>query len=225
MVAPALLLTLMMAVAAKPDAEAYTHIALRDDALRITDIAIASPGDDQVIARLPNRATGLSLTEEQRRNLLRNRVPGGQFRLRHAGPVWIDRGPVKRPAHRLGGPCYAARTDLAAGSYLDRDAVAEVECKTQAGDRRVGYDTGAGVAIVRSPIAAATYLGRLRLGDRAPIAAGKPMVLRTSIGPVIVERSVTTLQPGRHGDRMFVRTDDGMLLVSTLAETRSGEDR
>lgn len=225
MVAPALLLTLLMGATVQPDTEANTHIALRDDALRITDIAIVSREDDRVIARLPRRAASLSLTEEQRRTLLRNRVPGGQFRLRHAGTVRIERGAIERAAHELRGPCYAARTDLAAGSYLDRSAVTEVACKPRTSDRRLGYDAAARTPRVDAPIAAATYLGRLRLGDRAPVSAGKSMVLRTTIGPVTVERAVTSLQPGWHGKRLFVRTDEGELLASTLDDIRSPEGR
>lgn len=223
--AASIFLLALLAAAAKPDAETGIPITLRDDALRIADIAIAPSGGDRIIARLPSRVADIVLTEEQRHSLLRSRVPGGQFRLRHAGLVRVERGAAQSPAHRLGGPCYTARTDLPAGTYLDRDAVTEAACKAEGGDRRLGYDAGAGAAMVRGTIPAGTYLGRLRPDDRAPIASGKTMVLRTRIGPVTVERTVTSLQPGRHGKRLFVRTGDGKLLASRLADAPSPEDR
>ena len=51
------------------------------------------------------------------------------------------------------------------------------------------------------------------------------MLLRTTVGPVTVERAVTSLQPGRHGKRLFVRTDDGKLLASTLADIQAPEGK
>jgi len=224
-VAPAFLLALLVGSPAETGAGNGARITLRDDALHITDIAIASPDEDRVVARLPSRSSGLLLTEEQRRGLLRARVPGRQFQLRQAGTMWVERGAANHQAHRFGGPCYAARTDLSPGSYLDRDAVAETACEAAAAERRLGYDAVAGAVTVRRTIPAGSYLGRLRLDDRAPVASGQAMVLRTSIGPVTVERNVTSLQPGRHGKRLFVRTDDGELLASTLTGTQLVEDR
>jgi hypothetical protein len=219
-VASALLLTLLIGGAAETGGEIGARIALHDDAVRIADIAIAPAGENRIVARLPRRASGVALTEAQRRSLLRGRVPGGQFRLRHTGTIWLARGAVTTPAYVLRGPCYTARTDLPAGSYLDRDAVAETECRAATAERRLGYDAAARVAVARDTIPAGAYLGRLRLIDRAPVAPGQAMTLRTSVGPVIVDRTVTSLQPGRHGKRLFVRTDDGKLLASTLASMR-----
>ncbi|WP_332819480.1 hypothetical protein [Sphingopyxis sp.] len=218
-------MTLLMGGAAETGVETTARIALHDDALRIADIAIAPSEENRVVARVPRQASGLSLTEEQRRTLLRNRVPGRQFRLRHTGTIWVERGAAKSPSHLLGGHCYSARTDLPAGSYLDRNAVAETACKAGAAERQLGYDADARAIVARRTISAGSYLGRLRLDDRAPVASGQAMVLRTSIGPVTVERNVTSLQPGRHGKRLFVRTDDGKLLASTLTGTQRAEDR
>lgn len=224
MVASAFFLALLIGGAADAPAEPGARITLRGDALRIADIAIAAPGEDRVIARLPSRPDGILLSEEQRESLLRGRVPGNRFRLRHQGTLWIERGANQGPAYRLGGPCYSARINLPAGNYLDRDAVAASECQPAAAERRLGYDADAHAVVVRRDIPAGTYLGRLRLDARAPVAAGEAMMLRTSVGPVIVERTVTSLQPGRAGRRLFVRTDDGKLLASTLAGAPRAEE-
>ena len=65
---------------------------------------------------------------------------------------------------------------------------------------------------------AGTFLGRIRAPSDRAIEAGSQLVFRTSEGPVTVERQVTALQPARAGRRVFTRTEEGRVLVSTLAE-------
>lgn len=207
-------------IAAEPAAAALSDvptIELRDDALRVGDLARASDHGDMIIARLPGGVSHVTLTEERQRALLRNRLPGTSLSLRHRGIIRVERGEVGRSRVGLTGPCFALRANVVDGDYLSREDVEEVSCNGAPGDARVRYDAAAAAPFARTAIPAGAYLGRIRLPEQAPLAAGKPLLLRSTIGPVTVERQVTSLQAGREGRRVFVRTEDGELLASHLA--------
>lgn len=196
---------------------AAEKISLRDDKLFIGDIAFVDAGRELVVARLPQHVASISLAEAERENLIRRRLPGVEFQLRHKGLVTVERGDSKASAMRLAGPCYAARIDLSARQYVTLDDVEEAECGAGPGDRRLRYDAAAGSPIARETIPAGTYLGRLRLDSRKPVHASQNLVAQMRVGPIIVERNVKALYAGRPGSRMFVRTDDNEILAATFA--------
>lgn len=198
-------------------------LILQGEVLRIGDIAVGAPESDLIVARIPDRRSSLLLSEEQRRALLRARLPGAHFVLRQKDALLVRRGAASTTVPFLGGPCYAMRFELPAGQYISRDEVAETDCTGAAGDRRLRYDRHAAAPVTRAAIPAGAYLGRLRLPDSSPLAAGEKLLLQTRIGAVSVERSVTTLQPGRPGKRLFVRTAEGKLLASRLASRLEGD--
>lgn len=72
-----------------------------------------------------------------------------------------------------------------------------------AGTARPGVIAFRGPAIVRRTPAV------VRLADLPAVKTGDRLTLISRAGPVTVERSVTALQPGRGGRRLFVRDDAG----------------
>ncbi len=71
--------------------------------------------------------------------------------------------------------------------------------------------------VAAEAIAAGTYLGRVAPLRRASVVKGAELVLRSSAGPVVIERRVTAMQPGRAGGRIFVRDADGQVFAAPLA--------
>lgn len=204
--------------------EQAIHIILPGAELRASDIAFVGRDEDMVVARLPARASTVLLTEDKRHALLTNRKPGRDWKLRHGGVLRVERGAiVTKP--QPGGPCFAARIELSPGTYITRADAVEAECRAGAVERRLGYDANAAAPVARATIPAGSYLGRLQIGSETPVAAGRALLLRTRVGPVIVERAVTSLHPGQPGQRVWVRTADGQLASSMLAAGPGGESK
>jgi len=80
-----------------------------------------------------------------------------------------------------------------------------VPCRSKAPHPPLRYDSATRGPIAASVLPAGTYLGRLMPLPGKQVAAGEPLVLRSSIGPVTIERNVTAMQPGSSGKRLFVR--------------------
>jgi len=221
--ASAILGTLVLAGSATVAPEPAV-LTLADDKLRIRDLARGAGDGEMIVASLPSRAAELTLNEEQRVALLRKRVPGVRFALRHGGDVRFARGPgtVVQSGETA---CFSARTEIPVGHYVGRDEVNNVPCIANATEPRLRYDAEAAAAVARASIPAGSYLGRLRLPESTPVAAGRSMLLRTRVGPVSIERTVTALQSGRVGERLFVRTDDGKLMASRLSPESTTADK
>lgn len=212
MLAFALFGSLSTVGASQPEPAALT---LADDKLRVRDLARGAVRGELVVAALPAHAARVTLSEEQRAALLRKRVPGMRFSLRHKGDVQFNRGSAGMAAISETS-CFSARTDIPAGVYLRAEHVASAPCSAGVPARRLRYDPAAAAAYAQALIPAGSYLGRLRLPEVPPVPAGQSMLLQTRVGPVTIERGVTALQPGRPGRSLFVRTDDGKLLASRL---------
>lgn len=58
------------------------------------------------------------------------------------------------------------------------------------------------------------------MAEAVRVEAGDPVVVRASVGPVIVEREARALQTGRPGRKVFVRTADGAVLSVRLEAPR-----
>lgn len=191
--------------------------------LRASDIAVGAP--DLALLQLPDAGATLELDEARRVQLLRNRMPGRNFALRHRGTLTIARADEPAPSRDPRGPsCYSARSDLPAGTYIVRADVNQVDCSAARGDARLRYDAAARAPYARDQVAAGSYLGALRLEADRPVARGTAMLLRTRVGPVTIERKVVAIQAGRGGKRLFVRAGDGAAFASRLAD-QAPEDR
>ena len=196
-------------------------IEAADGVVRAHDLASASPNGDAIVMTLPERAASAEVSEAKRRELLRAAFPGGRFALRQNGPVRVVRKSGPRTA-RAGGPCYASGAAIAQDDAISQGDLLSVACRGGPSGRYLRYDAAAGAFFARRAIAAGAYLGPVKLATGAGAKKGAELVYRTAEGPVVVERKVVALQPARPGRRVFVRTDDGRVLVSTLER---GEDR
>lgn len=203
--------------AAPPPSPAEAAITVVEGRILARDIARESPDGSAVVASLPRGMHRIELTEERRRALLRNRFPGGRYALLHRGTLAIEREAGTDQA-AAPGTCFAARADIAAGSAIVRNALEQVSCSRDAAGAWLTHDARSRTLFARADIPAGTYLGRIRPGAAAGVAAGARLVFRSSEGPVTIEREATALQPARAGRPLFARTEDGEVLRSKLAE-------
>lgn len=116
-----------------------------------------------------------------------------------------------------GTACAATARDVAAGEHLSADMLDAVACHAEGNERhRLQFDPLTRSMVAKEALAAGTYLGRL-LGQPAPmLPKGTKVTLRATSGPAIVERQVTTLQPARSGQRVFVRDEGGNIFAVAL---------
>lgn len=115
-----------------------------------------------------------------------------------------------------GATCFAASRDVSIGTELAANALTKVPCRTKAARARIWYDRTRRTAVAASPISARTYLGHV-VGQAEPLVdKGEVLTLRSSVGPVIIERTVIAMQPARSGGRIFVRDAEGNVFAAPL---------
>lgn len=187
-----------------------------DRLVRVRDLAHVAQGSDLVVLRAP-RSRAFSL--QQQAQLVRNRLPGAVFTLRHLLPVrftFPDRLPTDLAA------CSSAASLIPAGRILEPSDLVSINCSIK--PQGSWLTPVAGGHLAKADIPAGTPLGRPQLSTVAPVARATPVVFRTSIGSVTIERSAATVQPGRPGRPVFARTADGSVIVAPL-ETGETEER
>lgn len=165
-----------------------------------------------VALRLP-AGTPLALTEDQRRTLLRRRVPGRELALRESGTVRFIAPAQPRPSS---SGCLALAIPLDQGDYLDSAGATDTPCRSESPLPALRHDPRAGAPFAAAPMPAGTYLGRLTLREGRVVTPGTPMRLVSAAGPVVIERTVSTLQPARAGQRVFAAGADGTVVASRL---------
>jgi flagella basal body P-ring formation protein FlgA len=211
------LLAIAASVGSTPSArEAAPTIAVTNGIVVARDLASASPAGDAIVMRLPRGVDSIELNETKRRNLLRARFPGGRFTLRQTGALRVVRR-ARPNAARISQPCFVGRRDIPADAAIGKDDVDPVSCRHEVQVNRLFYHTASASLIARRDLPAGTYLGAIKLPEALAATKGDDLVYRTAEGPVTVERKVVALQNGRSGGKIFVRTEDGRVLVSTLS--------
>lgn len=201
--------------------------------LRVRDL-IELPGGrlpariaDMIVMRLPRGTMKLDLPAEQAAALVRRRVPGLRPTVSRGEIVRI-RMAAMRPGTetaelRVPGKCFEAAASLAAGATLTQADVSEAECDTRP-VARLRYSSG-GLVVAGEPVGAGGYLGRLpRLPERA-IGKGAWLTLRSSAGPVTIERSVVAMQPARSGGKLFVKDESGKVFPAPLILAGEGRSQ
>jgi flagella basal body P-ring formation protein FlgA len=204
---------------AAPDAAVVLRasVAVEDRALRVGDLVegrVAPATGRLVAARLPAGVSSWALSRAGALALLRRRVPG----LAVSAPAGLVSVRVRltalaRPA---GAGCFVSGRAIVAGAPLLADDVTSVACR--AGAPRAALRYRDGVTVVSAALPADTYLGRLAPLGKLAVAKGAALTLRSGAGPVVIERQVTALQPGRAGGRIFVRDASGNRFAVPLAQ-------
>ncbi len=201
----------MIAVQAVLVDSAHVRIESRDLHVRdVVDLGALTPAvgakvGSRVIARLPAQ-TEVVFTRTGVAALVRRAVPG--LRLQKAGPGSLTVLRADRAALHHDKRCYSLAYDLEPGTALDKNALATSACAASQ-DRALGYDRMRGRVIARERLTAGTPVGRIFLPAEPSIGAGDKLSLTSAIGPVVIERAVVAMQPGRSGRKVFVKDDQG----------------
>ena len=109
--------------------------------------------------------------------------------------------------------CFATAHDVPAGATLSAGDLTEVECRSHAKHVALHYDANGSVIVATAAIPAGSYIGRVAPLANEVVAKGAELTLRSSAGPVVIERQVTAIQPGRAGRRLFVRDASGQVFA------------
>jgi hypothetical protein len=129
-------------------------------------------------------------------------------------------GGIVLAAATWAGICAEAGRDLAAGTALSSSNVVAVPCRDERA-AALRYDRRARILVTRQALPAGAYLGHVGALSDLQTATGATLVLRSTVGPVTIEREVTALQPGRAGKRVFVRDANGRVFAAPLAPATS----
>jgi flagella basal body P-ring formation protein FlgA len=201
---------------------AAAEVQLTDREIRLDDLAVAARGaadnmQNPIVARIPAGASRVEIDAETARRLIRNRIPAARFVL-----GFDDRIVFLAPqAVARTGVCYAAARSVPEGQIITAADVEPAPCGPRERVEAVAHDREALAPYARRSIAAAEYLGQIRPARERRIARNREVTLVTGGPGVAVARSVTTLQPGREGEMVFIRTADGAVFavpLSNLAE-------
>lgn len=196
-------------------------VALNAPLVRIGDVAV--PGNlpraewerlaPMVIARVPDgRAVTLSRTAIA--TLITRRAPS--LRLASGAKASGVRFVVRSTAPNgstLGCRVLAAAHET--GSVVSANDTRPAPC-TDAMPAHLDLDRANRRLTAPRALAAGAYLGRIVPYEAAPVASGSPLRLISRVGPVAIERTVTALQLGRSGQKVFVRDPDGQVFAARL---------
>lgn len=224
MVARAAFLSGLLLVAAMPLAAQAPEgdLVAQDGVVRLADIALlrGTPEamGERVVARIPAGRDRLELDSAAVERMLRRAAPALALEPKFAGPVSFLR--AAKP--QASTPCKALTSELRAGDYLEADMLRDAACDgaDQAARNALDYDRCSRSLRALRSLPAGTNLGPIAAPEGSVIAAGAPMVLRVQSGPVMIERTVRTLQPARAGSAVFVETEDGSILSAPVGDTQ-----
>lgn len=213
------ILVALVAGIALPDPALKPVVVLRGVEMRVDDLIDVRlyplPEDvaSRVVMRLPRT---MVLPAPKVAALVRRRVPG----LRIATPAtgsFVRISIRPQVASRRPTNCFAAARAIAAGESLRRGDVETVPCRADAALPKFLYEAQSRTPSSAQPIAAGSYLGQLAPLPVAHVAKGQQLTLRSTAGPVTVERSVTALQSAGAARRLFVRDVGGKVFSAPLA--------
>lgn len=213
---------LLMAMAAGlvlvPQAMVDARTVRLGDLVRTADGGRLSERDGSTpVLRLPAERHRITLSAPALAALLRRQLPGREVAGDGTTIIALRRAPA-----RVQAGCWASTRALHAGEPVTVRDVVPAGCAGSAPAKVVaaGADRAPAAA---GELAAGAYLGRLLPVPAGRIASGTALALRSAVGPVVIERGVTTVQPGRSGRQVFVRDGEGHVFAALLALT--GEAR
>jgi len=221
-----ILTAFLLAAGSLPAIKPKVDIAGRD--LRLGDLlastnALPRPAlADLVVARLPQGVRHLTLPASTVATLIHRRVPGLDVATPAFERVEVHSAASDATPH-ADRRCFDTLHEVAANASITLADVTPVPCRQDAG-ARIRYRGGA--VAPTNALSAGTYLGQLAPLPAETIDAGGTLTLRSVAGPVAVERTVTAMQPGRPGQRLFVRDAEGAIFAARFdAPDRPGGAR
>lgn len=119
--------------------------------------------------------------------------------------------------------CVATAREVRADEPIAADAIEPVNCRADQRPARLRFDHQSRSVTAGETLPAGTYLGRLLVSKERAVPKGAKVTLRAMSGPAIVERQVTTLQPARSGQRVFVRDEAGNVFAVPLQISDRGQ--
>lgn len=173
-----------------------------------------------VIAKMADQESRITIERRALAGLVQRAVPAVRP-LDADGEVTF----VRRILHpdEVKGSCQALSHHIPSGDTIDRADVVPVACGEPVVGVPLSFDKLHQKLRATSHLAAGRKLGRIDIPASAPIEAGDTLTLVASVGPVTVERSVTALQPGGPGGRVFVQDGEGQ--VTSVAIMTTGSPR
>lgn len=115
-------------------------------------------------------------------------------------------------------PCRFVVRPISAGEAVSASDTVEGRCSDRLPRPRLRYDVQAKVARAAVDLAPGDELGRVLLSERKNVLPGEVLVLTATVGPVAITKSVTALQPGRPGRRLFVRDEAGQVFSTSYPQ-------
>lgn len=195
--------------------------------IRLADLIADTSGMDDnlrktVILRLPDNRNSYRLTARAVIDLVRRRIPGIAVSASGADMVRFSRMPLTSARLPAQG-CWESVRPIDAGATVRRGDVRPVPCIAGQTRARIRFDQVSQSNRLVDAVSAGAYLGRVLALDDDRIQPGTAMTLRSTSGPVVVERPVWTMQPGRNGRRVFVRDGDGAVHSVKLSLSHTGD--
>jgi flagella basal body P-ring formation protein FlgA len=204
------------------------ELASRD--VRVGDVADLSRLDPalrrrlatRVVARVPSGRSRMTVSRAALARLVQRAVPSLQV---EGSETPIEVRVALAPLGRAPVPCFALLRAVRADEPLTMEDVGQVACGGDKAAAPVRYQRRGSVARAAAALPEGSYLGRVALPAEKGVDRGEALTLASRVGPVTVERSVVSLQPGRPGRRLFVRDEEGHVIAAAVADGKQGGER
>lgn len=196
-----------------------TSVDLTGPAIRIRDVvpAMMSRREGGVeIARVPAGRRAVTLSRRAVAALVRRAEPGLVVGGDQAGTITFR---VAASSAGRNERCFVMLAPVAQGAAIMRADVGQGICGD--GTVPVRYDSQVHAIVATRRLTTGESIGRALPAVGPDVVRGDALTLVARSGPVTIERSVTALQPGRNGGRVFVRDGAGQIFAAPVA----GADR
>lgn len=191
------------------------EIHIKSRSITAADLSLVAPQGAEILAQIAPNHREMVLTQSQQQVLLDNYYPGAGLKLRHNSTVRFVAGPAEVGQAR-DAKCLMTRHAVALGEFINIDDLVDTPCDKSAPRASIRINRSVSAPYAAADLPAFTYVGSLKVPTADPVKAGTTMQLRTISGSVTIERRVIALQSGFPGNRIFVQTDDGIVIARRL---------
>lgn len=191
-------------------------VDLAGPAIRIRDVVpgmIDRREGGVEIARVPAGRRVVTLSRRAVVALIRRAAPGLVVGDDQAGAITFR---VAASNAGRSERCFVTRAPVAQGAAIGRADVEQGACGD--GAAPVRYDIARRAIVATRRLPAGDSIGRTLPAAGPDVSRGDALTLVARSGPVRIERSVTALQPGKAGGRVFVRDGAGHVFAAPVSE-------